>query len=219
MTKLLVFIDPEKFKNLMLTIPVGYEKVNPDGSERVEWLGGTDILCVSESGCLIMGVGDINGSNATIFIIPDGKIEQVNVSTPYKILYHHNTIENYQIPLNLLIEKSVASKLSQEDTNTVYGKLAKLVNDNQITIEKINAFIDLILDDKLEAQLNLLHQCLMPTTTPANLEGNEWSALKPEDKAFFKVFSEDTTKGTNPFDVDGNYIKSLTTLRTSLLGE
>lgn len=169
MTKLIAFINPEKFKNLFteteILKPIGYTKeVNGPGGNKEEYLGNNDILSISATTVSVIDIKDIAKSKQIIFLIPDSKIKQVTgLKFQNKILYHSDTKRNHEVELNRLKSTSFGFKFSVEEKDTIYGDLVTAI---EIIYSKkeadLNSIISKIrtIDPIQEAKIKLKNEIL-----------------------------------------------------------
>ncbi len=232
MEKLLVFINPVKFKDLVnnheFLSGIGFTKTD-EVYKTTTYLSNDTMVSISDDKCSIIAITEINGFQGGIFLIPDSKIQKLFgtdnsliLNTEFKILYHGQTKNEYGQYIDKLINKSKGSEKTNEVLGSKYHELAQLIQ--KPSIHSIDGFISKIstFDSILESKLNLLHLCLTPSGATLAKSAEDYSLIKQEVEKL-KISEEKSIidyLGEQEIDDcldEEKYLKYLATLRDALL--
>lgn len=205
---LFIFINPESFADLLRNDEL-YNLVRDMSRER-------DVIYLwSNQAPTRESFDSTKTTNALAVLIPDSHEPiQYTPSRDFKVL-HHTTGPTQNLREDLLSSPFYKGvRREPEDLNTLFDKLATAIENNNL-LESLKEIYDEIknFNPLLEAQLELLHNCLCPETMPEKVEDVP-NFLRTD----YKIFKDKIDKISKPEWNCDEYIKALRELRDSLLG-
>lgn len=198
----------------------------PKAQELTDWNitniqnNNNNLKIINPNGLVINDENGVNIRSSSLKIVE--KINELtNDETELYLLYHIGNVLNIDEYIKQYLPQLTPCRYSHTDSEK-YQKirnLIKSVNDNNISQSVESIIKEFFYDKVLEAKLELLHECLVPSGIPPVLPTelkNTNDSLKYEKD--FNTFRDNWKKETNEEIFNPDFIKELTKLRITLLG-
>jgi len=151
------------------------------------------------------------------------------VFTESTLFMYHGTPNNSSETLSNKSNKAIKKGAHEQDEKYGYSRLYSLINawikeTERFDIREYDSALQHIIDwfnvnDELEAKLELLHNCLLPSNAPKLEEfDSKFNILKEDYKEDYKLFFSSIDGKTDDDVFNAKYIDAVKQLRIALLG-